>query len=101
MISAVLSNLLFALAAVLHIVLTAYMIIVIASAVISWVNPDPYNPIVRFLYRATEPVLRPIRRTLGTVLGGIDISPVIVIVVLIFLDRFVVEILKDIARGLR
>lgn len=101
MISSLLSNFLFAIAAVLHIVLSAYMIIIIASALISWVNPDPYNPIVRFLYRTTEPVLRPIRRTLGTALGGIDISPIIAILVLYFLDRFVVESLKDIAEGLR
>jgi YggT family protein len=97
----VISNFLSAIAVILHLVLNGYMIIIIASALISWVNPDPYNPIVRFLYRASEPALRPVRRTLGAALGGIDISPIIVILVIYFLDIFVVGSLQDIARGLR
>jgi YggT family protein len=97
----VLGDFLNAVAYMLDLVLGIYMWVVIIAALISWVNPDPYNPIVRFLYRATEPVLRPIRRTLGTALGGIDISPIIVILVIIFLQRFVVVSLRDIAQGLR
>lgn len=75
--------------------LWAYMWIIIIRALISWVNPDPWNPIVRFLYRITEPVLRPIRRRLP--MTGIDFSPVIVILAIMFLQRFLVRILVDAA----
>ena len=59
----------------INLVLTAYMWIIIARAVVSWVNPDPNNPIVRFLYQVTEPVLRPIRRRLPTLQMGLPRSP--------------------------
>ncbi|MBL7031643.1 MAG: YggT family protein [Nitrospira sp.] len=65
-----------------------YKWVVIFAALVTWVNPDPYNPIVRFLYKATEPVLYPIRRFIGTRLGPIDISPIIVIFVIIFIQSF-------------
>jgi len=85
----VLGNLFIAVGEVLNILLNIYMWIIIIAALISWVNPDPYNPIVRFLYGVTEPVLRPIRRRLG-VFGGIDFSPFVVILIIIFLKYFVV-----------
>jgi YggT family protein len=66
-------------------VLWLYMWVIIIRAVISWVNPDPWNPIVRFIYQVTEPVLQPIRRRLPAT--GIDFSPLIVIGVIIFLQR--------------
>ncbi|HLB24700.1 MAG TPA: YggT family protein [Nitrospirota bacterium] len=91
----VLSNLLTAIAAVLDIILTAYMWLVIARAIISWVNPDPYNFIVRFLYAATEPVLRPIRRRLPAM--GIDLSPLLVIAAIYFVRIFLVGTLRDMA----
>lgn len=95
----VLSNLLMATAQILDIALTIYMWIIIIAALITWVNPDPYNPIVRFLYKATEPVLRPIRRRVN--LGiGIDISPIIVILIIIFLQTFLVRTLAQTARRL-
>ena len=75
--------------------LWAYMWIVIIRALISWVNPDPWNPVVRFLYHVTEPVLRPIRRRLPTT--GIDFSPVIVILAIMFLERFLVRVLVEAA----
>ena len=87
----VMGNLIVALARVIEVVLTLYMWIIIAQALISWVNPDPYNPIVRFLYRATEPVLSPIRRRLPLRGMGIDFSPVIVILVIYFLQMFLVK----------
>lgn len=96
----ILSNLLDAFAQILDIGLTVYLWIVIARAVISWVNPDPYNPIVRFLYQATEPVLYRIRRFIPF-LGGFDISPMIVILVIIFLKRFFIGTLLDIAFKLK
>jgi YggT family protein len=64
------------------------MIIIFARAAISWVNPDPYNQIVVFLYRVTDPVLRPIRRKLPMNNAGIDFSPFIVILAIIFYGFF-------------
>jgi YggT family protein len=74
MIMAMLGYFLGALATVLNIVLTLYMWIIIARAVLSWVSPDPYNPIVRFIYSITEPVLSQIRRRLPVSFSGIDFS---------------------------
>src|SRR5271157_2474609 len=94
----VLSNFIVALAKVIDIALTIYMWIIIFRALISWVNPDPYNQIVIFLYRFTEPVLRPIRKILPMRNVGIDFSPVIVILVIIFLQYFLVETMIQMAR---
>ncbi len=96
----VLSNLLSATARVLDLLLWLYMWIVIIRALISWVNPDPYNPIVRFLYQATEPVLYRVRRYLPYT-GGIDFSPLIVILIIIFLQAFLVNTLHELAFRLR
>ena len=87
----ILGNLLKAIAVVLNYVLHFYMWIVIARAVLSWVNPDPYNPIVRFIHNVTEPVLYRIRSKLPLNFGGIDFSPIIVILGIIFLQNFVVN----------
>jgi len=86
----ILGNLLKAIAVVLNYVLHFYMWIVIARAVLSWVNPDPYNPIVRFIHNITEPVLYRIRTKIPLDFGGIDFSPIIVILGIIFLQNFVV-----------
>ena len=94
-------NLILALANLLHLVLQAYFWIIIARAVLSWVNPDPFNPIVRFLYRVTEPVLRPIRHRLPTLSMGIDLSPMVVILAIFFLDSFLISTLRDLALSLR
>lgn len=93
----VFSNLLIAIARILDIGLSLYMYIVIARAVLSWVNPDPYNPIVRFLNSVTEPVLFRIRRRLPLFFGGIDFSPILVILVIIFIQSFVVQSLVQMA----
>ena len=87
----IIGNLLKAIAVVLHYVLHFYMWIVVARAVLSWVNPDPYNPIVRFIHNVTEPVLYRIRTKLPFDFGGIDFSPIIVILGIIFLQNFVVN----------
>lgn len=97
----VVANLLFAVAQVLSWALTIYMWIVIARAVLSWVNPDPYNPIVRFLYNATEPLLYRVRRALPLFAGGIDFSPLVVLAGIIFLQAFLVRSLYDVAVNLR
>ncbi len=94
--SCILSHLLFALADIIHLVLTLYMWLIIARAIISWIQPNPYNQIVQFLYRSTEPALAPVRRILPD-LGGLDISPVVVIFIIMFIDRFVVSTLRQMA----
>jgi YggT family protein len=95
----ILGNLVIAVAQILHIVLNLYMWVIIARALLSWVNPDPYNPIVRFLYNITEPVLYAIRRRVPIFFGGIDFSPMIVILAIYFLDSFLVPSLAQ--TGLR
>ena len=94
----VLGNFLYALAVVVDYALTIYLWVVIARAVLSWVSPDPYNPIVRFIHNVTEPVLSRIRRALPLNLGGIDISPIIVMMAVIFLQKFLVGRLMGWAR---
>ncbi|MBI4247101.1 MAG: YggT family protein [Candidatus Rokubacteria bacterium] len=85
-----------ALANLVNLVLVAYMWIIIARAIVSWVSPDPYNPIARFLYRATEPVLRPVRERLPIAMG-LDLSPMVVLVALYFLREFLVPVLYRLA----
>ncbi len=94
----ILANFFEAIAVVLDYALTFYMWIVVAGAVLSWVSPDPYNPIVRFINTATEPVFYQIRKRLPVNFGGLDISPIIVILAIIFLQAFVVKSLHGLAR---
>ena len=93
----VISNLLIALATILDIGLSIYMWIIIGRAVVSWVNADPYNPIVRFLHNVTEPVLSAIRRRVPVFYSGIDFSPILVILAIVFLRAFVVQTLFQLA----
>ncbi len=93
----VVNNFMSAIAQLIDFVLTAYMWIIIGRAVISWVNADPYNPIVRFLYEATEPVLVRIRRWLPINFGSIDFSPMILILAIMFLQSFLVGTLRQLA----
>jgi len=95
------ANFLIALAQVVDYLLWAYMWIVVARAVISWVNPDPYNPIVRFLHSVTDPLFYRIRRILPLYAGGIDFSPIVVFIAIIFLQRFLVQSLYDLAQSIR
>jgi YggT family protein len=93
----ILANFIKAIATVLDVVLNMYMWLIIIRAIISWVNPDPYNPIVRFLYNVTEPVLYRVRRYLPVVFGGVDVSPIVVILAIIFLRQFLVQSLYQLA----
>jgi YggT family protein len=97
----VFSNLVLTMARILELLLWAYFWVIIARAVLSWVNPDPFNPIVRFLYRVTEPVLRPIRHRLPTLAMGLDLSPMVVLLAIYFLESFLVGSLRDLALSLR
>ncbi|MCI4624804.1 MAG: YggT family protein [Candidatus Magnetoovum sp. WYHC-5] len=94
-----LGNFLIAVAQVLDIVLSAYTWVIIIAALLTWVRPDPFNPIVRVLYGLTEPVFRPIRNKIG-VLGGIDISPLVVILAIMFLRSFLITSLIQLGRSL-
>ena len=90
----VLANFIGAVATILNMVLTILIWLIIISAVISWVNPDPYNPIVQFLHRTTEPILRSIRRRIPF-RSPIDFSPMIAIIILFFVRLFVIGSLMD------
>ena len=92
-----LRHLIEALASILNLALTIYMWVIIARALLSWVNPDPYNPIVRFLYNVTEPVLGWVRRRVPVVFGGLDLAPLLVLLAIVFLQRFLVATLVDLA----
>jgi YggT family protein len=92
---ALFSRILTALALILDQALQLYMWVIVISALITWVQPNPYNPVVIFLERITEPVLRPIRRVLPPV--GLDISPVIAIFAIMFFRMVVPPTLRDLA----
>jgi YggT family protein len=97
----VMHNFMMALASLIDFLLTAYMWMIIGRAIISWVNADQYNPIVRFLYEVTEPVLSRIRRILPiSSMGGLDFSPMILILAIMFLQNFLVPTLKQFAMGM-
>jgi YggT family protein len=89
-------NALSALATVIHYALEIYIYVVVARALISWVSPDPWNPIVQFLEKVTEPALAPIRRIIGRRLG-LDLSTFVLILILIFLQRAIVPSLLQMA----
>jgi len=84
-----------AIATILHQVISLYIWVVIIAALVSWVRPDPYNPIVQILGRLTDPVYRFIRRFIPTVIAGIDMAPIILIIGLQFIDLFFVRLLMS------
>jgi YggT family protein len=90
-------NMLEGIATILDTVLWLYMWVIIIRALVSWVNPDPWNPIVQFLQRATDPFLYQIRKRLGMGSMGFDFSPIIAILLIMFLQIAVVGSLKDLA----
>lgn len=94
------SNLLIAIAEIINILLTILYWLIIIRAIISWVNPDPFNPIVQFLYNTTEPILTPLRRVTPRI-GMFDISPLLAILIIFFLKSFIVKTLFDLAMHLR
>ncbi len=96
----ILSTFIQALAQILHMAISIYIWVVIIAALVSWVRPDPYNPIVQTLYRLTEPVYAWIRRYIPTAIGGIDLAPLIVILGLQFIDLFLVKLLFELAASL-
>ena len=94
-------NLLAAIAVILSYVITVLVWLIIIRALISWVNPDPYNIIVQILHRVTEPLLSPFRRILPIHNIGIDISPIIAILCLWFIKLFIIRTMLDLAMRMR
>ena len=97
----VMGNFLGAIARLLDLVLWAYMWLIIIRALLSWVNPDPWNPIVQFINRVTEPILAPIRRRVPAWRMGIDLSPLVAILAIYFVQWFLVGTLRDMAWRMR
>lgn len=96
----VFSNFMMAIAQLLDFILSVYTWIVLGRVIVSWVNADPYNPIVRFIFEATEPILSRIRRLLPLSMGGIDFSPMILVLGIVFLQSFLITSLKQLAASL-
>ena len=96
----VIVRLLEAIAVILHYILTIYMWLIIIRALLSWVSPDPYNPIVRFIHNVTEPVLYRVRIWLPFGFTGIDFSPIVVLLIIVFLRAFLVNSLMRLAASL-
>lgn len=96
----VIATLIEAIAQILHMVISIYIWVVIISALLTWVKPDPYNPIVQVLHRLTEPLYLRIRNYIPTVFGGVDLTPIVVILALQFIDLFLVKLLFNLASGL-
>lgn len=92
---------LIALAKILNTVLELYMWVVIIRAVLSWVRPDPYNPIVRFINGLVDPITYRLSRIIPTRIGMMDLSPLILILLIVFLQKFLVEVLIDTGMRLR
>ena len=93
----ILREIVLAVAQVVDLAFGIYIFIIIARALISWVNPDPYNPIVRFLHNATDPVLNRMNRILPLSFGGIDFSPIVLLIGLSFVQRIVKVLLVQLA----
>ena len=89
----IVNDLLIVLGQMVLMLLQVYIFIVVARAVISWVGPDPYNPIVRCLYNATDPVLQRIRRVLPLQFSGVDLSPLALLFALYFVQRLIQRLL--------
>lgn len=96
----VISTFIQALAQILSMVINIYIWVVIIAALISWVRPDPYNPIVQILYKLTEPLYARIRRLIPTIIGGVDLTPILVILALKFIDLFLVQLLFSLSRNI-
>lgn len=93
------SGIIMGLGEILHSLLTVYIWVVIIGALLSWVRPDPYNPIVQIIHRLTEPAYRLIRRMMPTVFNGIDLAPIILIVLLQVIDVILINVINGIVVG--
>jgi YggT family protein len=97
----VFGNLFSTIAHILDILLEVYMWVVIVRAILSWINPNPYNPLVRIIYGLVDPVTYSISRFFPTRIGMIDIAPFMLLLIIIFLQKFIVRTLFDLAIRIR
>jgi YggT family protein len=95
-----LTGIIFGLGNILHTLITVYIWVIIIAALISWVRPDPYNPIVQVLYRLTEPAYALVRRFIPTTFNGLDLSPLIIIIALQVIDVILINLLNGLAGAL-
>jgi YggT family protein len=95
----ILANFIDAVAFLINAVLTLMFWIILIRVLMSWVSPDPYNPLVRALYQLTDPILRPAQRLIPPI-GGLDLSPIVVLLGIQFLKIFLVQSLHQVAMGL-
>jgi len=79
---------------IVHSLITVYIWVLIIGALLSWVRPDPYNPIVQIIYRLTEPAYRALRRLMPTVFNGIDLAPLILVILLQVIDVILVNVIN-------
>ncbi|MDD3801743.1 MAG: YggT family protein [Desulfuromonas sp.] len=93
----ILRELFLALAGLVDLAFTLFILLIVARAVLSWVNPDPYNPLVRFIHRATDPVLYRVQRWIPLQFGGIDFSPLVLLLALSFAQRLLHALLVQLA----
>ncbi len=91
------TEILVGLGGILHSLLTVYIWVIIIAALLSWVRPDPYNPIVQFLYRVTSPAYDLVRRLMPTTFNGIDFAPLIIIIGLQVADVILITLLNTLA----
>ncbi|MDO9305548.1 MAG: YggT family protein [Sulfuricurvum sp.] len=92
-------NIVSGLGGIVHSLLTVYMWIVIIGALLTWVRPDPYNPIIQVINRLTEPAYRFVRRLMPTVFNGLDLAPLILIISLQIIDVILVNIINALVLG--
>jgi len=96
----VITTLISSIASILHTTINIYIWVIIISSLITWVRPDPHNPIVQLLARLTNPAYVFVQRFIPTIIGGIDLSPIIIILALQFFDLFAVKLLFVLAANL-
>jgi len=96
----VFGNIIFGLGEIVHSLLTIYIYVVVIAALLSWVRPDPNNPIVQLLYRLTEPAYALVRRYIPSVINGIDLSPIIIIIGLQIIDVVFINLIRALATAI-
>ena len=92
-----LANIIVGIGGIFHSLITVYIWVIIIAALLSWVRPDPYNPIVQFLYRVTTPAYDFVRRIMPTSFNGIDFAPLVIIIGLQVIDIILITLLNAIA----
>jgi len=92
-----LANIIIGIGGILHSLISVYIWVIIIAALLTWVRPDPYNPIVQFLYRVTQPAYDFVRRMMPTTFNGIDLAPLVIIIGLQVIDIILITLLNAIA----